>query len=218
MAINPVLARDEATGSLFPLPQSGETFVLKRDEIDFECKLPRGGKLRGRGQFFLSSTRLVFLGDKWSSRADFKSFEVPLKRWGNPKFEQPIFGANYLTGLTEPEADDGGPLSGGHTSFSLTFNAGGCGTFLPLFFKLMTDVRQQMAQSAAAGVAQAAQEGRLNQVAFVDPSDPSVLYLSQPTAAPGTQERTNFEVDAPSAPPPPAQQGGNPQQQNCVIC
>ena len=32
------------------MPETGEdeAFVLKRDNIDFECVLPRGGKLWGR--------------------------------------------------------------------------------------------------------------------------------------------------------------------------
>merc|ERR1712187_784445 len=103
-----------------------------------------------------------------SSRSDFKSFEVPLEQLDKPKFQQPIFGANYLEGQCKPSPGEEGPLAGGPTPFSLTFNSGGCGTFLPLFFGLMAEVQER--QASANSIAQAAQDGRLNQVAFVDPS------------------------------------------------
>lgn len=136
MAINPVLAQDQSTGELFPLPQGGETFVLKRDNIWFEAKLPSGAKLTAKGIFFLSSARIVFLGKESSNRADFKSFEIPLALLGRPKFNQPIFGANYLSGdVSPPAGDTTSPLAGGYTTMSLTFNSGGCGTFLPLFYE-----------------------------------------------------------------------------------
>ncbi|CAE7505812.1 Wbp2nl [Symbiodinium sp. CCMP2592] len=222
MAVNPLLAQDGANQSLFPMPETGEAFVLKRDNIDFECSLPRGGKLWGRGSFFLSSKRIVFVALDKSCRQDFRSFAIPLQTLRKPKFEQPIFGANYLAGSTRPlpgtENDQtAAPLLGGDTVFYLTFRSGGCNTFLQLLFQLLSEVQAQNSQNT---IAQAAQEGRLNQVAYVDPSDPSVLYLSQPTAVAGSEEQTNFQMDAPSAPPPeghpqPARGGGN---QQCVIC
>mmetsp|Transcript_12537 Transcript_12537/g.24180 ORF Transcript_12537/g.24180 Transcript_12537/m.24180 type:complete len:213 (+) Transcript_12537:87-725(+) len=211
MAINPVLAQDSTSGDLFPCPQGGEAFVLKRDAIDFEVTLPRGGKLKGRGCFYLSSIRIVFVALERSSRADFKSFEIPLTALRQQKFEQPIFGANYLSGIAFPlDGDPNGLLAGG-AKFSLTFNHGGCGTFLPLFFQLLAE-RQQPVSSP--GVTQAAQDGRLDQVAFVDPSDPSTLYLSQPTATPNSQQQTQFQAfEQESGSAPPRQEG----QQNCSI-
>lgn len=231
MAVNPTLAMDETRGSLFPLPQSGEAFVLKRDGIDFECTLPQGSKLWARrGSFFLSSTRIVFVSGKSTCRADFKSFEMPLGTMQDYKFNQPIFGANYLSGTITPVdlSDTSSPLVGGRTSFSLTFNSGGCGTFLPLYFRLLSEAQER---SGNASLAEAAQAGRLQQeVAFVDPSDPSVLYLSQPTAAPNSQESTPFDMAPASAPPQdgtpgsraPASQGqqhggGAHDAQTCLI-
>eukprot|EP00439_Symbiodinium_sp_Y106_P043617 s6831_g5.t1 len=61
------------------MPETGEAFVLKRDNIDFECSLPRGGKLWGRGSFFLSSKRIVFVALDKSCRQDFRSFAIPLQ-------------------------------------------------------------------------------------------------------------------------------------------
>lgn len=215
MAVNPVLAQDGDSGALFPLPQSGETFVLKREGIDFECTLPRGQKLWGRGNFFLSSKRLVFVASVRSGRADFKSFEIPLATLSQPSFEQPIFGANYLKGNAFPDNDAPAEacilLEGQPAPFSLTFNCGGCGTFLPLFFQLMHEVKDKQEQNNT-GLAQAAQEGRLGQVAYVDPSDPSVLYLSQPKAAPNSTQQTAFEVEQ----PPQAQQNPPENSTGCA--
>merc|ERR1712107_961144 len=139
MAVNPTLAHDSVSDSLFPLPQSGEAFVLKRDNIDFQCTLPRGGKLWGNGVFFLSSKRIVFVAIGKSCRADFKSFEIPLQTMSNPKFEQPIFGANYLCDRVTA-SDPSSPLAGGPALWSLTFNSGGCQTFLPLFYRLLAEL------------------------------------------------------------------------------
>ena len=54
---------------------------------------------------------------------------------------------------------------------------------------------------AALGIADAANHWKtpgilssFMQVAYVDPSDPSVLYLSQPTAVAGSEERCSFSV------------------------
>lgn len=145
MAVNPLLAQDGATQSLFPMPEAGEAFVLKRDNIDFECALPRGGKLWGRGCFFLSSKRIVFVAGDKSCRQDFRSFAIPLQMLRKPKFEQPIFGPNYLAGSTKPapgsENDPAAaPLLGGDTVFYLTFRSGGCNTFLQLLYPLLSEV------------------------------------------------------------------------------
>merc|ERR1712203_664579 len=156
-------AQDQATTDLFPLPQAGENFVLKREDIQFEGKLPVGGKLTGKGVLFLSSSRIVFLASKKSCRTDFRSFEIPLDRFTKSKFHQPIFGANYLGGeVLPPSGGEASPLSGGPTPVSLTFTSGGCGTFLPLFFQIMNQINQQ-AIAETADISQAAAEGRLNQ-------------------------------------------------------
>mmetsp|Transcript_32661 Transcript_32661/g.97012 ORF Transcript_32661/g.97012 Transcript_32661/m.97012 type:complete len:198 (+) Transcript_32661:82-675(+) len=191
MAINPVLAKDQSTGELFPLGQIGEDFVLKREDIHFACKLPSGQKLKGTGIFFLSSKRIVFVAKDKSSRPDFKSFEIPLAKLEKPKFHQPIFGANYLSGNVHPlQPCEGGPLAGSKpTSFYLTFYSGGCGTFLPCFYDIMARI-QELEESKEWD--QLSGPRKLDHMAFVDPGDPSVLYLSQPTPVPNSEERTRF--------------------------
>eukprot|EP00929_Paragymnodinium_shiwhaense_P030098 TRINITY_DN17113_c0_g1_i1.p1 TRINITY_DN17113_c0_g1~~TRINITY_DN17113_c0_g1_i1.p1 ORF type:complete len:218 (+),score=42.52 TRINITY_DN17113_c0_g1_i1:120-773(+) len=214
MAVNPVLAQDDHSGELFPLPESGEAFILKRDGIDFEGKLPRGGKLTGRGVFFMSSKRIVFVATEKSGRKDFKSFAIPFVSLQKPKFEQPIFGANYLGGVAHP-VEEGSIVDGG-ADFALTFNNGGCGTFLSLFYKLLAEIEEQRDEQES--ISNAAKDGRLNQVAFVDPSDPSVLYLSQPTAKPDSEQRTAFNAEEPSAPPPGEAPEVGPRYNTCQNC
>ena len=223
MAINPVLAQDETTGQLFPLCESGENMILRREDIHFKCTLPRGGKLTGHGCFFFSTTRIVFVVEKKkSSRADFTSFEIPLVKLQEPKFEQPIFGANYLRGLTreprEPDSNEPSPLSGGPTAWSLTFNSGGCGTFLPLFFQRYQEVMQSQMSSQ---LTRAIVGGNLQNVAYIDPSDPSTLYISQPSAAANSEQRTSFDMEDNNVSNngsnnPNNLQGNN--QNGCVCC
>eukprot|EP00386_Alphamonas_edax_P005451 GDKI01017563.1.p1 GENE.GDKI01017563.1~~GDKI01017563.1.p1 ORF type:complete len:343 (-),score=84.63 GDKI01017563.1:160-1188(-) len=195
MAINPILAMDQNTRQLFPMAEPGELFILRRDGIDFQAKLPTG-TMKGSGEFFLTSKRIVFLkkGDP-STHKEFTSFELPLRHMQNPKFQQPIFGANYLEGKIAPNMEAGNPITGTAT-FYLTFNKGGCGTFLPMFFRLMGDIERAHAPNPQ--FMQQVSSGHLNNIAYVDPNDPSVLYISQPTPAPGG----NITPAGPNNPPP----------------
>ena len=106
----------------------------------------------------------------------------------NERFNQPIFGANNMSGTNEP-------LPGGLTNaitWTLTFKEGGVGTFLPLFFRLVQEMRHCMAQEnqaqyehnfAAPPVTQQVVQQILG-AAYVDPNDPTKLYVSQPVAQP----------------------------------
>eukprot|EP00070_Physeter_catodon_P030277 XP_028337171.1 WW domain-binding protein 2-like [Physeter catodon] len=132
----------------FPLPSTGEVFFLKRDHVDFSLNGPGGSNMKGGGVFFLSSKRIVFLkkGDI-KKHAQFSSFEMPLHLISDAKFEQPIFGANYMRGKVEPNALAETPVQG-TCIWRLTFNAGGCGTFLNIFFKLWNSAlkKQQLSK------------------------------------------------------------------------
>ncbi|OEH77538.1 hypothetical protein cyc_02604 [Cyclospora cayetanensis] len=174
MALNPVLAED-ASGSLFPLPQSGEVFFLKRASIGFKLKGP-GVSLKGNGSFFLSSQRIVFLKQgKVQTHGSFSSCELPLHLVQRAQFKQPIFGANYIEGTVHPKQEAESPLQGTST-WSLTFNAGGCGTFINIFFRIWRQARNHQQPDDA--LVQQLQFGAA--AAFVDPSDPSIVYVSQP--------------------------------------
>merc|ERR1719231_1267951 len=94
-------------------------------------------------------------------------------------FNQPIFGANNLTGVSPPLQ---GSSCEEDIQWRFGFNEGGVGTFLPIFFRLLQDMRQRMqGQSAAAPppMAQPVVE-QLVQAAYVDPNDPTKLYVSVP--------------------------------------
>ena len=118
-----------------------------------------------------------------------QAFDLPLATMRNEKFNQPIFGANNMTGasppLDLPEGSD-------NYKWCIKFNNGGVGTFLPFFFRLLQEMRARMQQATAAPVAepvpQAVAQGMMQQ-AFVDPNDPTKFYVpaSIPVATPVQQ-------------------------------
>lgn len=155
-----------------PVAMENETFVLRRQGIAFSAKSGRV-KVDGSGVLFLSTLRMVFVADKG------QHFDMPLATLYEEKFNQPIFGANNLTGTSPPL--DGLP---DNYTWCISFRNGGVGTFLPFFFRLLEEMRTRM-QQASAPVAQAepipdtVAQG-LVQAAYVDPSDPTTFYISVP--------------------------------------
>lgn len=88
----------------------------------------------------------------------------------------------------------------GPAAFRVYFLRGGCGTFLRVFFELIGRLREMDAASRAAWIAPAQMAARMPAFqAFVDPSDPSRLFLSQP-AAPAPPPGV---AGGPAAPAPP---------------
>ena len=154
--------------------------------MEFQAKDSFGRKFKGKGELHVSTIRMVFIKD--SASADFSAFDMPMANISNEKFNQPIFGANNMTGTSEP-------LPGGLTDeikWTLTFKEGGVGTFLPLFFRLVHEMRRRMAQESqpqyehnftAPPVAQQVVQQIIG-AAYVDPNDPTKLYVSQPVAQP----------------------------------
>ncbi|EER05213.1 arabinogalactan protein, putative [Perkinsus marinus ATCC 50983] len=184
LVINPTLVEDLRTKQRYPLAEAQEVFLLRRNNIVFSARGPSFGELRATGDAYMTSKRLVFVigKDGSGSRPDFYSASVALEAWRDPKFRQPVFGANFLEGVS---AD---PIPGaGECRFSYTFNSGGCGTFLPMFYRL-----HAMSSSAGGGApgdrmrpanssfVQSVLAGDLGAVGFQDPSDPSVIYVAQP--------------------------------------
>ena len=108
-----------------------------------------------------------------------QGFDIPIATLFDESFNQPIFGANNLTG-TSPPLDGTGLVD--EIKWCVYFNNGGVGTFLPLFFRLVSEMRTRMAQPAAnstTDVFSAADTQQILQAAYVDPNDPSKLYVSQ---------------------------------------
>ncbi|KAF8063821.1 satP [Scenedesmus sp. PABB004] len=190
MAANPALVQ-AFSGELHPAPFANETFVLKRPQVGFELDAVQtaSGKWSATGCLYLSNVRVVFVADK-ADASGLAGFDMPLVYIDREKLNQPIFGCNNLAGRVWPAADGGGP--GGSLpphAFKVLFKAGGIGTFYPLFYAL-----GQRARAAAAApprpptapppsaAAEAAAVQELAHKAFVDPNDPSTVYLSAPVA------------------------------------
>jgi hypothetical protein len=93
-----------------------------------------------------------------------------------------------------PAVPGGGP--GGDKAphdFKISFKEGGIGTLYPLFYTLLDKARRTASQAQAA--AQAAPEaqhfvGNLVNKAFVDPNDPTRVYLAQPV---DDSQRLNYQ-------------------------
>lgn len=150
--------------------------------------LRRGSACRWKaeGVLFLSNLRMVFVADRPDPATGLESFDLPLVYILRDKFNQPIFGCNNLSGECWPAVEGGGP-SGSLPphKWSLYFKTGGVGTFLPFFYTFVTGARQQeRARQAGGGTSSSPAKpvdptGTIGQ-AFVDPNDPTTVFLSQP--------------------------------------
>ena len=167
-----------------PVPMANELFVLSRGGIHFTAKAGRA-KTDAYGVLYLSTLRMVFVSDK----AD-QAFDIPLATLEKESFNQPIFGANNMTGFSPPLDQ---PVENGPYKWCISFRNGGVGTFLPFFFRLLQEMRhrmspqqqQQPAVVQAEPVPQAIAQG-LMQAAFVDPADPTKFYVSVPAGGAST--------------------------------
>ncbi|KAL6188346.1 hypothetical protein ACLB2K_039739 [Fragaria x ananassa] len=196
MALNPQLLPNG-----MPVPFVNEMFVLIRDGVEFEVdKIPGsdGGRLKAKGTIYLSNIRMVFVSKK--PVGGFVAFDMPLLFVHGEKFNQPVFFCNNIAGQVEPVVPENQPaaLYSVH-SFKILFKDGGCGTFVPLFFNLISSVRQYNQQfqqvntpQAHVDPLQAAQTpvDEMMRHAYVDPNDPTRIFLQQPTAESQLRRRT----------------------------
>lgn len=185
MALNPPI--DQNTG--VPLAITGEHFIMMRSGISFRVDIDDLGELSGKGVIFLTTLRIVFVNTSPSRPREldgrsFNSFDIPLAYLSNENFNQPILGANNLTAMVAPITELG--LTGMST-FKISFNEGGCGTFLPIFIALVQNIRQITATRTYNDFVQTVESGSFRSQAYVDPSDPTVIYVTQPTEAQPTQ-------------------------------
>ncbi|KAK6931949.1 hypothetical protein RJ641_001573 [Dillenia turbinata] len=155
-----------------------------------------GGNVKARGTIYLSNIRMVFVANK--PVGNFYAFDMPLLYVHHEKFNQPIFHCNNISGQVEPVVPDDQhrALYSTH-SFKIMFKEGGCGTFIPLFFNLIQSVRQYNQQFAAGAEArvdplQAAQTpvDEMMRHAYVDPNDPTRIFLQQPSSESQLRRRT----------------------------
>jgi hypothetical protein len=179
MALNPPMF--DAT---MPFAQVGEFFLCSRHGLSFEVTTPGLPKLKSRrGLMFLTTSRIVFVSQPpvqlGNGAPPFVSFELPLRGLTAEKFNQPVFGANYLSGRA---ACVPGMGLTGDASFSLTFNEGGAGTFLSLFFRALAESRLPAEQASAHATLRSTviATGSFRELAVIDPNDPSIIYVTQP--------------------------------------
>lgn len=135
--------------------------------------------------------RMIFLIDpNFRQKANAETFEAPFRGLWDEKFNQPIFGCNHLTATVQYYDEQ--PFQGGLT-MRIDFVEGGVNTFMPVFLNVMRATRAQleaerrhdnhvppMPLPSAAPVPQADQYLPQSNMAFVDPSDPSRIYTTQP--------------------------------------
>lgn len=214
MALNPPLIIGAGVEAPIPAAVPGELFLLMRKGISGSFTVPGIGKVKGKGVLYMTTLRLVFVAtppvaDKAGHQ--FSAFDMPVAYISNEKFNQPIFGANNLSGTCEPITEMG---LQGPTTFKLTFRHGGCGTFLHSFLRLVAESRaaaQRNAAMAATAFTQTVVSGQFQQQAYVDPNDPSVIFVSQPAAvaaAPPANYAAYPGMAKMGANPPPPAQGG----------
>ncbi|KAI4295232.1 hypothetical protein L6164_035299 [Bauhinia variegata] len=194
MALNPQLFLNG-----MPVPFFTEMFVLARDGVEFEVdKIPgtHGDHVKTKGTIYLSNIRMVFVARR--PVGDFTAFDMPLLYIRGEKFNQPIFHCNNISGLVEPVVPENQhrALYSTH-SFKILFKEGGCGTFVPLFFNLIASVRQfnQHANSGAESRLDPLQAARtpvdeMMRHAYVDPNDPTRIFLQQPNPDSQLRRRT----------------------------
>ena len=118
----------------------------------------------------LTSVRVICLNDKKSA---FKAFDLPLSLISNEGFGQPIFGANYLYGTCKPLLNS----LPGNIDFKIWLMNGGCGTLAPAYLKMVKSCKRNKGRGAEQNVINSYQGGKK---AYIDPNDPSVIYLQQP--------------------------------------
>jgi len=179
---NPELFVDAASGLFHPVMVDGEVFLLKRSELHFAASfIDENGtekSVAADGYIFLSTLRLVFVVSKMGP--GFQSFDIPISLIRKEGFKQPVFGSNYLYGIVDR-------WRVGPTKFKLYFYNGGAGVFLKVFIDLLTKHRSCAVGRNSDFVAQAASgqlQQDIHQAAYVDPSDPTSVFLTQPANAP----------------------------------
>ena len=122
----------------------------------------------------LTSCRVICVNKKNSA---FKAFDLPLSLISKEGFAQPIFGANYIHGTCKPLLNS----LPGDINFKIWLMNGGCGTFAPAYLKMVASCKRNRGRGAEQSVINSYQGG--GKKAYIDPNDPSVIYLQQPEVA-----------------------------------
>lgn len=123
----------------------------------------------------MTTCRLVLLN---SSKKDspFKAFDIPLALLIKEDFKQPFFGANYIEGTVDPLLN----ILPGPCEFKIWLMEGGCNTFVNNFFILITGIRRNKNKEADTKLVNSITSGTYAKTAYLDPNDPTTIYLEQP--------------------------------------
>lgn len=122
----------------------------------------------------LTTARLVCVNKDFKSK--FKCFDIPLALIIKESFEQPIFGSNYLYCVCKPLLN----LLPGNIYTKIWFTTGGFGTFVPAFFNVLSNVRKNNSKGPTNKFINNVSTGIFAKNSYVDPNDPSIIYLEQP--------------------------------------
>ncbi|KDQ64113.1 hypothetical protein JAAARDRAFT_27738 [Jaapia argillacea MUCL 33604] len=130
-------------------------------------------KLREVGRIWVTDKRLIFVANIQSPKPPFESFSVLLPSIQSTKFEQPYFGANFLTLEVKP-ASDGGLTEGTKVEIRLRDQG------LFGFASLLEKARERAIYMKRS---QLAEEDNLPQ--YTSPRDESPARTPQPILPPG---------------------------------
>ena len=129
-------------------------------------------------QAFLTSHRIIFVSA--NPTPDFCSFDIPIATLYKESVEFPLFGNTYLKGSTPPNQN----LLPGHCHFKLWFMKGGCDSFIRNLDRQIKEVRKFNGNMEAftmnSGMYSDMRDGKFQHQAFVDPNDPSQIFMQQP--------------------------------------
>lgn len=174
MALNPQLIH----GADFPFPANKgvEYTYVTNSSVKLKLNLP-DRTIKEEGMVFLTSARLVFVKNpKSKTNANFHGIEMPLHLIEKPKFEQPLFGVNYLAGTVKPLVGDPNCLQASCT-WNIMFTSGNSERFLSTF----SHVYEAAKKKKTYGSIDHLQESFVcGSSAYIDPNDPLHLYINEP--------------------------------------
>jgi WW domain-binding protein 2 len=136
----------------------------------------------------LTTCRIVAVNKDTTSL--FKSFDIPLGFLIKEEFKQPIFGANYIGGICKPLFN----ILPGDIKFKIWFMEGGCGTFAPAFLNMVHSMRKNQNRGIDQKMMNVIVSGQFAKTAYIDPNDPSVIFLEQPDIPNQNVNTQNFNA------------------------
>lgn len=144
------------------------------------------GEVQAKGTIYLSNIRMVFVAN--SPKDNFIAFDIPLLSVHGEKLNQPIFFCKNFSGYVNPVI----PANNNENriiphSFKILFKECDCETFISKVFNLIGKARRRYRRSRAKHRADPLRGAtktpvdEMTRYAYVDPSDPTSIFLQQPT-------------------------------------